>query len=105
MRDAAPFIRNPDASILSIAAIEIRIEQRQRNIRRLATSCRQDIKSRITSWPALLAAGVFGFVIGRQGDQSFPNPKVATVPTLLGRLQRALTIAAGLFKALPKLPL
>ena len=104
MRSAAPFVGNPDALTSSIADIEGQIYRRQRHIRKLATSCRHDIKARITSWPAVLAVGVYGFIMGRQGVQLFSNPNVVTDQPLPGKLGRALKITARVFTQLQKFP-
>lgn len=88
MRSAAPFVGSPDALIASVARIEARIEQRHQAVRRLATSCRQQMKARLTSWPALMAACGSGFLLGvhiRQsratleaGSNNLPNRKTKT---------------------------
>lgn len=98
MRNAVPFVGNPDTLLLSIAATELRIDQRQRNIRRLATSCRRAIASGMTSWPVLLVAGTFGFAVGLHAGRSHQNLRSPV------KLPRVLKMAAGILQALQLLP-
>lgn len=104
MRDAAPFVSNPDALILSIADIEARLEQRHHSIRRLATSCRQEMKARVTSWPVLMATCVSGFLLGVHIAQSRATlaAGIATPPT--GKINGALKLATRIFNAFQHLP-
>ncbi len=104
MRNAAPFVGNPDVLILSIAALEARIHRRHRNIRNLATACGRDIKVRMTSWPVLVTAGVSGFLIGRHGAQSGATPKTDTDNSQPTKLSRALKFTLRVFNAFHYLP-
>ena len=104
MRNAAPFVGNPDVLILSIAELEARIDRRHRNIRNLATAGARHIKARMTSWPALLTAGVSGFLIGLHGAQSRATPKTETDNSQPTKLSRALKFTLRVFNAFHHLP-
>ena len=104
MRNAAPFVGNPDVLILSIAELEARIDRRHRHIRNLASACGRDIKVRMTSWPALLTAGVCGFLIGFHGAQSRVTPKTDTDNSQPTKLSRALKFTVRVFNAFHYFP-
>lgn len=100
MRNVAPFVGNPEELILAIADLETRIVQRQRDIHNLANACRHDLQTRMTSWPALLAATMSGYVLGLHSTQcnaARPAPIENPQPS---KLSSALTFAVRISKAL-----
>lgn len=54
----------PDALIASIDSVEARIAQRHHGIHDLSIACRLQLKAVATSWPALIATGIAGFIFG-----------------------------------------
>ena len=100
MRNVAPFVGNPEELIFSIADLEARIVQRQRDIHNLANACRHDLETRMTSWPVLLAAGMSGYVLGLHGARSHAAHPAPIDNPPSGKLSQAMTFAVGMFKAL-----
>ena len=64
MSGIASCFDRPDALIASIDSVEARIAQRHHGIRDLSIACRLQLKAVATSWPALIATGVAGFMFG-----------------------------------------
>ena len=100
MRNVAPFVGNPEQLILSIADLEDRIVQRQRDIHELANACRRDLETRMTSWPVLLAAGISGYALGLHSARSNAALPVSTDNPQPRKPSSALTFAVRTVKAL-----
>ena len=104
MRSAAPFVGSPDALTASIASLEARIDQRHQGIHRLATSCRQQIKARVTSWPALMAACMSGFLLGVHIHQPRTTPAADSNNLPSRKANAALKLATRAFTIVKHLP-
>ena len=104
MRSAAPFVGSPDALIASVARIEARIEQRHQTDRRLATSCRRQMKARLTSWPALMAACGSGFLLGVTMRQPRATLETGSNNLPSRRTNTALHLATRIFTLFKHMP-
>ncbi len=104
MKNVAPFFRDPSELLVSIAALESRIEQRQQNIRGLAQLWQRAFVSRLTSWPVLVTAATVGFAVGLHADDRLARDDTATALPPAGRFRRALPWAFKIARALQLLP-
>ena len=97
MSGIASCFARPDALIASIDSVEARIAQRHHGIRDLSTACRLHLKAVATSWPALIATGIAGFIIGAHIRRPQSNLASAREQPASSKSARALKFAARAF--------
>lgn len=93
------------ALVASIAELETRIDARQGALHRSVALCRADMRTNMTSWQALVTAGVAGFLLARRDSACLPRGDVAAEPKpSQGALRRALHLSGKTFVLLQRLP-
>lgn len=91
--------------VSSIAVLETRIDARQRALHRSVALCRADVRANMTSWQALLTAGVAGFLLARRDSVHLPRGDVAAeARPSQGALRRALHLSGKTFVLLQRFP-